>query len=84
VFLEALASVAVDDPQQAVFVGDRPYDDIYGARQVGLRTVWRASPDVPPYDVEPDAVIDSLTELIGLIDRWNTETTEVHAVGDRS
>jgi putative hydrolase of the HAD superfamily len=84
VFLQALASVDVDDPQQAVFVGDRPYDDIYGARQVGLRTVLRASPDVPPYDVEADAVIDRLTELVGLIDGWNTATTEVHAVGDRS
>jgi putative hydrolase of the HAD superfamily len=84
VFLDALASVDVDDPRHAVFVGDRPYDDIYGARQVGLRTVLRASPDAPPYDVEPDAVIDGLTELVGLIDRWNTATTEVHAVGDRS
>jgi putative hydrolase of the HAD superfamily len=84
VFLDALASVDVDDPARAVFVGDRPYDDIYGAKQVGLRTVLRASPDVPPFDVEPDAVIDGLTELVGLIDGWNLATTEVHALSDRS
>jgi putative hydrolase of the HAD superfamily len=84
VFLDALSAVGVDDPARAVFVGDRPYDDIYGAQQVGLRTVLRASLDVPPYDVQPDAVIDRLSELIGVIDRWDAATTEVHAASDRS
>ncbi len=44
VFHEALAAVGVGDASRAVFVGDRPYDDIYGAQQVGMRTVLRASP----------------------------------------
>jgi putative hydrolase of the HAD superfamily len=83
VFVDALASVEVGDPRRAVFVGDRPYDDIHGARQAGLRTVLRASPDVPPYEVEPDAVIDQLSELVDLVDRWNTATTEFQAIGDR-
>ena len=83
VFVEALAAVEVDDPRLAVFVGDRPYDDIHGAQGAGLRTVLRASPDVPPYDVEPDEVIGHLPELVALIDRWNTATTEVRAFIDR-
>jgi putative hydrolase of the HAD superfamily len=83
VFFDALAAVGVDDPARAVFVGDRPYDDIHGASQVGLRTVLRASTDVPGYDVEPDAVIDGLPELVALIDDWNAATTELHAVSDR-
>ena len=83
VFVDALASVEVGDPRRAVFVGDRPYDDIHGARQAGLRTVLRASPDVPPYEVEPDAVIDQLSELVDLVDRWNTATTEFQAISDR-
>jgi len=84
VFLEALAGVDVDDPADAVFVGDRPYDDIHGARRAGLRTVLRAGGDVPPYDVEPDEVILGLSELVGVIDRWSDPTTEVRVVSDRS
>ena len=70
VFEEALAAVGVTDPANAVFVGDRPYDDISGAKAVGMRAVWRANPHVPPYDVEPDAVIDGLFDLIEAIDRF--------------
>jgi putative hydrolase of the HAD superfamily len=83
VFLEALAAVGVHEPSHAVFVGDRPYDDIHGARQVGMRTVLRSSPYVPPYDVEPDAEIGGLAELAGLVDQWNAAGTEVPAGRDR-
>jgi putative hydrolase of the HAD superfamily len=58
------------DPANAVFVGDRLYDDIYGAQTVGMRGVWRRDRDVPEYDVQPDAVIDRLPELIPLVDKW--------------
>jgi len=71
VFLDTLAALGVDDPGAAVFVGDRPYDDIHGARRAGLRSVLRASPYVPDYDVEPDAVIDELPELLSLVDCWD-------------
>lgn len=63
VFAAALDALDVADPARAVFVGDRPYDDIFGAQRAGLRTVLRASPHVPPYDVVPDAVISTLVEL---------------------
>ena len=69
-FRAALAAVAVADPKRAVFVGDRPFDDVFGARGVGLRPVLRRNPMVPEHDVEPDATIDSLTELIPLLDDW--------------
>jgi len=68
VFFEALAAIGVTNPANAVFVGDRPYDDISGAKGVGMRTVWRANPYVPAYDVEPDAVIDGLFDLLAAID----------------
>ncbi|MDQ1697714.1 MAG: putative hydrolase of the superfamily [Frankiaceae bacterium] len=57
-------------PQQAVFVGDRPHDDIYGAKAVGMRTVWLRNDAVPGYDVDPDGVIDELGELVGVVDGW--------------
>ena len=70
-FRAALGAVGVDDPGRAVFVGDRLLDDIHGARNVGMRTVWRENLLVPGYDVEPDAVITRLPELLELVDDWS-------------
>lgn len=70
-FTSALDALGVADPARAVFVGDRPYDDIHGARSAGLRAVLRPNADVPPYDVEPDARIAELAELLPLIDGWS-------------
>jgi putative hydrolase of the HAD superfamily len=70
VFLEALAAIGVTEPANAVFVGDRPFDDISGARGVGLRAVLRSGGSVPGYDVEPDAVIERLPEVLDLVKRW--------------
>ena len=55
---------------RAVFVGARPYDDVYGAKGVGMRAVLRPNPLVPDYEVQPDAVIDRLPELIPILRRW--------------
>jgi len=66
----ALKAVGVADPSRAVFVGDRPYDDVWGAQQAGLKGVLRSNDLMPAYDVEPDGVIDSLPELLPLIDSW--------------
>ena len=57
-------------PHEAVFVGDRPYDDIHGAQGAGLRAVLRPNAAVPPFDVIPDATITALTELVGLVGSW--------------
>jgi len=70
-FRAALDAVGVGDPARAVFVGDRPWGDIHGARSVGMRAVWRENPLVPTYDVEPDAVITRLPELLELVDAWS-------------
>jgi putative hydrolase of the HAD superfamily len=54
-----------------VFVGDRPYDDIYGAKRLGMRGVLVPNSEVPPHDgVVPDAVISRLAELTAYLDRW--------------
>jgi putative hydrolase of the HAD superfamily len=58
-------------PGRAVFVGDRKYDDVFGARSAGMRTVLvRPGPEDDDYDIEPDATVDSLSELVGVIDGW--------------
>jgi putative hydrolase of the HAD superfamily len=69
-FRAALGAVGVDDPTRAVFVGDRPFDDISGAKGVGLHAVLRANGAVPGYGVEPDAVIDRLPELLPVVAAW--------------
>ena len=70
-FQEVLDQLGGVAPDAAVFVGDRPYDDVWGAQSVGMRGVLRRGSNVPGYDVEPDAVIDSLRELLDLVERWS-------------
>jgi putative hydrolase of the HAD superfamily len=73
-FRAALAGVGVTDPARAVFVGDRPIDDISGAQALGMRTVWRPNPHVPAEPgIAADATIDSLPELLAVLDRWSAE-----------
>jgi putative hydrolase of the HAD superfamily len=69
-FRAALDAVQIDDPARSVFVGDRPFDDISGAKGVGMRAVLRTSSPVPGYDVEPDAVIAGLPELLEVVKTW--------------
>lgn len=71
VFRAALDAVGVADPGRAVMVGDRAYDDVFGAQQAGLRGILRPHGGVPGYDVEPDAVIGPLPELLVVLDRWS-------------
>jgi putative hydrolase of the HAD superfamily len=70
-FRAAMAAVGVTDPGSCVFVGDRPYDDIFGAQRLGMRGVLIPHSEVPAHDgVVPDAVISRLAELPGYLDAW--------------
>ncbi len=70
-FRAAMRAVAADDPATCVFVGDRPYDDVHGAKQAGMRAVLRPNPAVPDYQAAvPDAVISRLSELPGHLAGW--------------
>jgi putative hydrolase of the HAD superfamily len=74
-FRAALDAVGVADPTRAVYVGDRPYDDVSGAKAVGMRAVLVPHSDIPPsqqvpVDVTPDGVIQRLADLLRLIADW--------------
>jgi putative hydrolase of the HAD superfamily len=70
-FQAAMTAVGVTDPTRCVFVGDRPYDDVFGAKSIGMRAVLIPNSDVPRYDhATPDAVISRLSELAPLIESW--------------
>ncbi len=71
-FRAAMAAIGEDDPAACVFVGDRPYDDIHGAKSTGMRAVLISNSDVPAFEAaEPDAVITRLAELLDHVDRWS-------------
>jgi putative hydrolase of the HAD superfamily len=54
-----------------VFVGDRPFDDVHGAKSIGMRAVLVPNSNVPSFPGSvPDAVISRLADLRPLLDTW--------------
>jgi putative hydrolase of the HAD superfamily len=67
-FRAAMESVGVREPGRCVYVGDRLFDDIWGARNAGMRAVHIPLSTIPmeqrgAAEGRPDAVIHRLTEL---------------------
>lgn len=78
-FRAAMAAVGETDPGRCVYVGDRPYDDVSGAKAIGMRAVLVPHSDIPvhqqvPVDVAPDAVIQRLSDLLPIVDTWLAES----------
>ncbi len=74
-FQAALAAVGGGDPASAVFVGDRLFDDIHGAKNAGMKAVLVPHSVIPAWQTtgvegSPDAVVDSLADLVGHLDLW--------------
>jgi HAD superfamily hydrolase (TIGR01509 family) len=70
VFREAASRLGVS-PGVCVMIGDRQIDDVEGARAVGMRAIWRRNDSgFPASDVTPDATVDALAELPGLLRSW--------------
>jgi putative hydrolase of the HAD superfamily len=74
-FRAAMAAVDVDDPAGCVYVGDRPFEDVHGARRVGMRAVLVPHSDIPlaqqvPVEVHPDAVAHRLLDVLDHVDAW--------------
>lgn len=63
-YLQVLSDLAID-PANAVFVGDSPGHDIMGAHAAGMKAILIRNSDRFPMveGVEPDGVIERLTEL---------------------
>jgi putative hydrolase of the HAD superfamily len=75
-FRAALDAVGVDDPAACVYVGDRLFDDVYGAQQAGMRAIHVPHSRIPAEQVghtegRPDAVVDSLGEVAGVVRGWS-------------
>jgi putative hydrolase of the HAD superfamily len=75
-FAAALDAVGATDPARCVYVGDRLYDDIWGARNAGLRAIHIPLSTIPADQVghtegEPDAVVHRLAEIGTLVRAWS-------------
>jgi len=72
---ERALDIAGARPEQAFHVGDNLVADVWGAKQLGIRAVWRRVAEVeqPPVDVAPDAVVSDLTELPRVVLPWLEE-----------
>ncbi len=74
VFRMALEALGLR-PEEAIYVGDHPYADVWGAQQAGLRGVWLrsrewAGRDFGGLQITPDATLERLPDLLAMLDRW--------------
>lgn len=59
-FEQAMASAQVE-PQQVLHIGDHPWDDVYGAQQLGIHTVW-FNPQQKSWLQESDGYNDAIAK----------------------
>jgi putative hydrolase of the HAD superfamily len=74
-FHAAMEAVGVTDPERCVFVGDRLFDDIWGAANAGMRTIHVPHSDIPRAQVghtegEPNAVAERLAHVYDIVSAW--------------
>ncbi len=70
IFEVALAAFGIDDPSQAIYVGDTPKEDIQGPQMVGIPAVWinRTGADWPSdIPTTPDYEISNLLGLVDIV-----------------
>lgn len=74
-FLAAIEAVG-SSPDRCVFVGDRPWDDVHGAQEVGMRAILiphsRLGDQAVEIDVTPDAVALRLADVLGIVTSWRS------------
>lgn len=75
-FRAALDAVGATDPARCVYVGDRLFDDVYGAQNAGLRAIHVPHSRIPVEQVghtegEPDAVVHRLAEIADVVRHWS-------------
>ncbi len=71
-FAAAMAAVGVTEAARCVYVGDRLFDDIWGAHNAGMRAIHVPHSVIPPEQVghsegEPDAVAHELGEIPAIV-----------------
>ncbi|WP_273853765.1 HAD family hydrolase [Guptibacillus spartinae] len=57
---------------EAIFVGDHLINDVKGAKDVGMRAVWKKREEEP--EETEDVSIYSLLDLLSVVEEWTEET----------
>ena len=75
-FRAAMEAVGATDASRCVYVGDRLFDDIWGAHNAGLRAIHIPLSAIPPEQVghtegDPDAVVRRLSEIPDVLAAWS-------------
>lgn len=70
-FLRVLDALNLE-PHEAVYVGDNPFDDVLGAKSVGMNAVWinRDGKTLPTNQPQPDHQITTLAQLPSILENW--------------
>jgi putative hydrolase of the HAD superfamily len=74
-FEAAMSAVGATDPARCVYVGDRLFDDVWGATNAGMRAVHVPHSRIPGNQVghtegTPDATVTTLAEVAAVVARW--------------
>jgi putative hydrolase of the HAD superfamily len=74
-FAAARAAVDVPDPARCVYVGDRLFDDVWGAQQAGMRAIHLPHSILPSNQLghtegHPDATVQRLAEIADVLAGW--------------
>lgn len=74
-FEAAMSAVGVTDPGCCVYVGDRLYDDVYGAQSAGMRAIHVPHSTIPVAQMghtagQPDAVAHTLLDVHAIVQDW--------------
>ncbi|GGO87458.1 hypothetical protein GCM10011584_12140 [Nocardioides phosphati] len=74
-FHAAMDAVGATDPARCVYVGDRLYDDVWGAQAAGMRAIHVPHSTIPPdqrghTEGVPDAVVHRIGEVADVVARW--------------
>jgi len=70
IFQKALSRLGVS-PDEAVYIGDHPKNDIQAAQAIGMKAIWKRDPYWSCLGA--DGEIDELHEIVGLLERFDAE-----------
>jgi putative hydrolase of the HAD superfamily len=75
-FRAAMDAVGVADPERCVYVGDRLFDDVWGAHNAGLRAIHIPLSRIPAEQIghtegDPDAVVHRLGDVAEVVRDWS-------------
>ncbi|GHG93784.1 HAD family hydrolase [Streptomyces lanatus] len=76
IFAASVAGLGAASAGGCAFVGDRAFEDVYGAQRAGMRTILVPHSSIPEEELGahgsvPDAAVGTLKDVLTVIDEWN-------------